>query len=131
MVDNQSNLKNKKLNNHIVRKIRKTRPLQGFIDFIRSHGVIALAIGIFLGTSLKSVVDSVVTNIVNPLVGLLTGNINFNNAKVCIKSNYSHCVSGLDYGRVISSIIEFLAAAFTIYLIVKLLQLDKLDKSKE
>jgi large conductance mechanosensitive channel len=93
--------------------------------------VIALAIGIFLGTSLKSVVDSVVSNIVNPLVGLLTGNINFNDAQICIKSSYGHCTSGIAYGRVISSIIEFLAAAFTIYLIIKLLQLDKLDKKKE
>jgi len=131
MDSHQNNKKPRAVNDRIVKKIKKTKPFQGFVDFIRSHGVIALAIGIFLGTSLKSVVDSVVVNIVNPLVGRLTGNINFNNAQLCIKSSYGHCSSGLNYGRVISSIIEFLAAAFTIYLIIKLLRLDKLDKKQD
>jgi len=112
------------------RMIRKVKPFQGFVDFIRGHGVIALAIGLFLGTSLKTVVDSIVTNIVNPLVGLLTGKINYNNAEVCLKSKAGHCISTLNYGQVISSVTEFLAAAFVIYLIIKLLRLDKIDKEK-
>ena len=123
--------KSKNASKKIAGGLKTVSPFNGFIEFIKSHGVISLAIGLFLGSSLKSIVDSLVTNIVNPVVGVLTGNINLNNAFVCLKSAAGSCSSKLSYGAVVSSIIEFIIAAFVIYLIIKALRLDKFDQEKQ
>lgn len=109
------------------------KPFQGFMDFIRGHGVIALAIGLFLGTSLKTILDAFTANIVNPIIGVSTGNLNLNSMSVCISHSRvtGICKSSLGYGAVLSTVISFVIAAFVVYLIIKLLRLDKFDQTKE
>ena len=107
------------------------KPIQGFLDFIRGFGVVAIAIGLFLGADLKSIVDSLTTNIINPILGVLTNNVNLSSESICIKSVNSVCKSSINYGTVISALISFIIAAFVVYLIVKILRLDKFDQKKE
>src|SRR5687767_14241755 len=45
--------------------------VRGFSDFIRSHGVISLAVGIILGTAVSTLVNSLVHDVLNPLIGLV------------------------------------------------------------
>jgi large conductance mechanosensitive channel len=115
----------------MVTHVRKVKPFSGFFDFIRNHGVMSLAIGLFLGASLKTVLDSLEANVVNPLIGVVTGNINLNNSYVCLKHVAKSCTSKLNYGSFISSIIEFILAAFVVYIIIRILRLDKLDAKKD
>jgi large conductance mechanosensitive channel len=120
------------INNTELNKRRKRiKPFEGFFEFIKSHGVISLAIGLFLGVSLKTVVDAIVTNIVNPIVGVLSGNINLNNSFICLKSVHGACTSKLGYGAVASSVIEFLIAAFVVYFIIKILRLDRIEEKSK
>ncbi len=121
----------KQINKKITKKIVKSQPFTGFFDFIRSHGIISLAIGLFLGASLKTVLDSLEANIVNPLIGMITGNVNLNNSYVCLRSVSKSCTSKLSYGSFISSVVEFILAAFVVYIIIKILRLDKLDSKKD
>jgi large conductance mechanosensitive channel protein len=114
-----------------VATMKRPRPIQGFLDFIRSHGVVALAIGLFLGADLKSIVDSLTTNVINPIIGVATNNLNLSAETVCIKHINAVCKSSINYGTVISSIISFLIAAFVVYMIVKILRLDKFDQNKD
>lgn len=107
------------------------KPIQGFMDFIRGYGVVAIAIGLFLGADLKSIVDSLTTNIINPIIGVLTNNLNLSSESICIKTVDNVCKSSINYGTVISSLISFMIAAFVVYLIVKILRLDKFDQKKE
>ncbi len=106
------------------------RAFQGFLDFIRGYGVVTIAIGLFLGADLKSIVDSLTNNIINPILGVMTNNINLSSEHICIKSSSGVCTSMINYGAVISSLISFLIAAFVVYLIIRILRLDKFEQKK-
>ena len=99
------------------------KPLKGFLEFIKSQGVIGLAIGIVMGTSVTKLVTALVTDIINPLVGLLLGKVgNLNNLYLQVGS------VKILFGSFISSLIDFLIIAFVVYLGVKVLKLNRLDK---
>jgi large conductance mechanosensitive channel len=121
----------KKINKSITKGIVKVQPFSGFFAFIRTHGIMSLAIGLFLGASLKTVLDSLMTGIVNPVIGVVTGNVNLNNSYICLKTISKNCTSKLNYGSFISSVIEFILAAFVVYIIIIILRLDKLDQEKK
>jgi large conductance mechanosensitive channel len=114
-----------------VPPLKVPKALQGFADFMRGNGVIAIAVGLFIGSSLKSVLDAFTVGIVNPILGVLTGNYNLSSMSVCINHVNGVCKSNLNYGIVISALISFVIAAFLIYLIIRLLRLDKFDRPKE
>jgi large conductance mechanosensitive channel len=102
------------------------KPLKGFIDFIRSKGVIGLAIGIVMGTSVTKLVTALVTDIINPLVGLLLGRIGD-----LSKLYWQIGSTQILFGSFISSLIDFLIIALVIYFSVKILGIDKLDKKSD
>jgi len=114
----------------VVPVIKAPKAIQGFLDFIRGYGVVTIAIGLFLGADLKSIVDSLTTNIINPIIGVLTNNINLSTETICIKHVAGVCKSSINYGTVISSIISFVIAAFVVYLIIRILRLDKFEQKK-
>ena len=122
--------KSKQINKKIAKKIVKAQPFSGFFAFIRNHGIMSLAIGLFLGASLKTVLDSLMNGVVNPIIGVITGNVNLGNSYVCLKTVSDKCTSKLEYGSFVSSVIEFVLAAFVVYIIIRMLRLDRLDKEK-
>lgn len=107
------------------------KPFAGFIDFVRTQGVVGLAVGFIVGTAANTLVKSVVTNMFNPFIGLLTGGINLSQKTVCLNSVAGKCVNVLNYGQVISDLITFMIILFAVYVVIKSLKLDKLDKKKE
>ncbi len=111
--------------------LKAPKAIQGFLDFIRGYGVVTIAIGLFLGADLKTIVDSITTNIINPILGVITNNVNLGTENICIKSVGGVCKSSINYGAVLSSLISFLIAAFVVYLIIKILRLDKFENKKE
>lgn len=105
------------------------RPMQGFVDFVREQGVVGLAIGLVLGTQIKVLVDQVVASFFNPLLGLLlpgSGNLNQKVFVVAVNEK----TGTFAWGAFVSQLISFLMVAAVIYLIVKMLKLDKIDKKK-
>lgn len=99
--------------------------LEGFVDFVREQGVVGLAVGLILGVASKSVIDSLVTNVFNPLIGLLTGGGSLASRAFCLNDT---CSSKLGYGQFVSDLLSFIIVAAIVYLLVKRLKLDKLDK---
>jgi large conductance mechanosensitive channel len=98
--------------------------MKGFIEFIRSHGVVGLAVGFIMGGSITKLITSFVTDIINPVVGLLLGPIgDLKNAYLPIGS------TKILFGDFISSVIDFLIIAFIVYFIVKLFGVNQ-DKKK-
>lgn len=99
--------------------------MKGFIGFIREQGVVGLAVGFILGGAVSKVVSALVTDIVNPILGVALGaagdlkTATFNIGQVQIM-----------YGDFISIVIDFLVIALVVYFGVKIIGLDKLDKSK-
>ncbi|MEX0748890.1 MAG: MscL family protein [Candidatus Saccharimonadales bacterium] len=97
--------------------------LRGFADFIRSKGVIGLAVGIIIGTVVTATVQSLVNDIFNPLVGLLLDVDNLAAATFTIGE------AELRWGNFVSTLVDLLIIAAVVYFGVKWLRLDQVDKS--
>ena len=115
---------------HEIPAIKVPAAFAGFIDFVRTQGVVGLGVGFVVGTSANTLIKSIVTNLINPIVGLLTGGINLSEKTVCIDKVGAVCKNTLSYGQVISDFITFLVILIVVYFIIKGLKLDKLDKPK-
>lgn len=100
--------------------------MKGFLQFIREKGVIGLAVGFILGGSITKLVSSFVNDLVNPTVGLILGfTKGLSNASWKIGSTH------ILWGHFLSAVIDFFIVAFVVYFGVKILKLDRLDKSKD
>lgn len=100
--------------------------MKGFFQFIRSQGIVGLAVGFILGGSITKFITSFVTDIINPLVGILISRAGD------LKSNYIPIGSAkIMWGNFVSSFIDFIIIALIVYFGVKILGVDKLDKKEE
>lgn len=99
--------------------------MKGFIEFIRSQGVVGLAVGFILGKAVSDVVGSIVSDLVNPIIGIALGKFGD------LSALSLHVLSAnITYGKFISILINFVIIAFVVYFGVKKLKLDKLDAPK-
>lgn len=101
---------------------RKRPTFGGFADFIRERGVATFTIGFIFGGASQTLVQALMNDIVNPLVGLLVVGP--------VKDLSAYTVGDFKLGNFISAFINFVILCFVIYLIFKVLQLEKLDKPK-
>ena len=109
-----------------------SKQLKGFMDFVRTQGVVGLAVGLTIGTAVTVFVKSVVDNIVNPVIGaLMPGSSQLNNKFICIGHAGGACTNKISWGIVASNLISFLTIAAVVYFAVHGLGLDKLDKKAE
>jgi large conductance mechanosensitive channel len=99
--------------------------LAGFLEFIRTQGVVGLAVGLILGGAVTTLVTSVVKNLVNPLLGIILGR-----AQDLAGSYVSILDAKIMYGNLILDFINFAVIAAIVYFGVKKLGLDRLDKAK-
>ena len=103
-----------------------TTQLQGFLEFIRTQGVIGFAVGFILGRAVSDLVGSLVADIINPLVGLLT-----NRFGDLSQMTLQVSTATLNYGKFVSLVINFVILAGIVYFVFKQLKLEKLDKPKK
>ena len=99
--------------------------LQGFIDFIRTQGVVGFATGFILGRATSDLVGSLVNDIINPIIGLAFARFT-DLSKLAITINGSM----ISYGRFLSLLINFFILAAIVYFIIKKLA-TALDKPKD
>ena len=102
--------------------------LSDFMEFVRTQGVVGLAIGIILGTAVTKLVASLVTDIINPVVGIFLGRLG-DLKSVVIPVYHTSALIGI--GSFISALIDFAIIAAVVYFGVKKLNLDKIDKPKQ
>lgn len=103
-----------------------TNSLKGFFEFIRTQGVVGLAVGFILGKAVSDVVASIVNDLINPLIGIALRHFGD------LSALSLHVLSAnITYGKFISILINFIIVAFVVYFGVKKLGLDKMDKAKE
>ena len=118
----------KREQNDEVLIIKKTLA-QEFFDFLKTFGVIGLALAFVVGQAASGLVTSLVNDIVNPLIGLFlpSGNLDAMSAKVI---NISGELTEFRYGHLISSIIDFLIIALVVFIAYKQLSRFKLVDEK-
>ncbi len=100
--------------------------INGFFEFIRTQGVIGLAVGFILGGAVSKVVTALVTDIINPLLGIVLGA-----AEGLKTAKLSVAGSEILWGDFVAVLIDFIIISAVVYFGVKGVGLDKLDKKKE
>lgn len=104
----------------------------GFSEFIRTQGVMGLAVGLVLGGATSVVVKSFVDNIIMPPLGLLLGSADgLKGLALNLGKTDAGKEAVLHYGVFLNDVINFLVIALTVYLVIHELRLDRLDKKKE
>lgn len=99
--------------------------LEGFVEFIRSKGVVGLAIGIIIGVSVTGLVQSLVDDIVNPLVGLMLDADSLELATASIGG------ATIGWGNFVARLFDLTIVAAVVYFGVRLVGLDKIDSQPE
>lgn len=118
------------INPGILAKVGKSH-LKGFFDFIRTQGVIGLAVGIVLGGAVGVLVKSLVDNVVMPPIGLLLGSAEgLKGLSWTIGKTASGGSTVLNYGVFLNDFINFIVIALVIYFLVNLLRVEMTDKKK-
>jgi large conductance mechanosensitive channel len=113
---------NKALKTKKIAKVGKQQVV-GFWEFIRSQGVMGLAIGLVLGGAVTNIVKSLIDNIIMPPVGFLLGSANgLKGLTFNLGSTTSGGQAVLAYGSFLNDLINFCVIAFIVYLIVKTLK---------
>ncbi len=90
----------------------------GFLQFMREQGVMGLALGFILGTAVSKVVVSFSSDIINPVLGVVLGSTD---------SIDKLSVGPIRIGSFIGNVLGFMVIAAVVYLLFKMLGLDKLD----
>jgi large conductance mechanosensitive channel len=102
----------------------------GFAEFLRTQGVVGLAIGFIIGTQAKVLVDQLSASFINPLLGLMIGggeNLTAEKFALTVGDN----TAVFTWGQFVFVLINFIITAAIIYFTFKWLRLDKLDKKKD
>jgi large conductance mechanosensitive channel len=124
----------------IIKAAQKVKPvakvgssqIMAFLDFIRTQGVVGLAVGLVLGGAVSVLVKSLVDNVVMPPLGLLLGSAEgIKGLTITLGKTSAGQVAVLKYGIFLNDFINFLVIAAVIYLIVQMLGFNKLDKKKD
>jgi len=97
--------------------------LKDFKAFLLKQNALALAIGVIIGAAIGKVVSSIAEDVLNPIIGLVLPGGDWRNAKIILSRGMDAAgkptESGITYGHLIGSIVDFVIIAFVIYLITK------------
>lgn len=106
--------------------------MKDFLYFIRTQGVVGLAVGLVLGSAVTILVKSLIDNIVMPPIGLMLGSAEgIKGLSWTIGSVSSGKQAVLHYGIFLNDFINFLVIAVIVYIIIRLLKFEKIDKKKD
>ena len=104
---------------------------QEFFDFLKTIGIIGLAIAFVIGQAASGLVTAFVNDIIDPIIGLFlpAGSLESMSVKV---TNLAGSTTEFKYGDLISNIIDFIIIALLVFLAYKQLSKYKLveDKTK-
>lgn len=98
--------------------------LKEFKEFATKGNIFDMAIGVIIGGAFQKIVTSLVNDIIMPSVAIFTGKVDFTDLVLTIGN------SSIKYGAFITTIVDFLIIAFSIFIAIK--SFNKLnDKTKE
>lgn len=115
--------------------------LKEFKEFAVKGNMLDMAVGIILGASFSGVVNSVVNDLLMPPVGLLLGGADFSELFWLLKEGdpagpYSTLALAqeagavtLNYGLFVNTVINFLIVAFSLFLVIRVM--NRLRKEDE
>ena len=112
--------------------------IKEFKDFAMRGNVIDLAVGVIIGGAFGKIVNSIVNDIIMPPVGVLIGGVKFTDLKYKIaeavieNGKETKPAVYMNYGNFIQMVFEFIVIAFSIFMVVKLMnKASNLRKKQE
>ena len=115
-----------KLSNHNLDKVSHTA--SGFVRFLRENAIVGLAIGFVVGAQVQNVVKQLITSFIDPLSQLLFGQALSDRT---FTMHFNDHTATFGWGTFANVLVNFLFVLVVIYIIIKFLKLDKLDKPKK
>ena len=100
--------------------------IKGFKDFLMRGNVIDLAVAVVIGAAFTAIVTAFTTNLINPIIALFGGN-NVNGLAVQLGNNDKTII---DFGAIITAMINFLIVAAIVYFIF-VLPMNKLKERRK
>src|SRR3954468_21471040 len=100
--------------------------MRGFMHFLRTQGIVGLAIGFIIGGAVGKTVTALVDDILTPIIGIILG-------KAGDISKLTLEIHGVvfKWGDFLSNLINLIIIAFVVYFIFNSLGLNKLDEKKD
>ncbi|MCX5645351.1 MAG: large-conductance mechanosensitive channel protein MscL [Phycisphaerae bacterium] len=96
--------------------------LAEFREFAVRGNVIDLAVGIVIGTAFGKIVNSLVNDVIMPPIGILINGVDFKSLAIMLKHGPdAQSTVTLNYGNFVQTVIEFLIIAWSVFLMVKVL----------
>jgi large conductance mechanosensitive channel len=90
-----------------------------FKDFISRGNVVDLAVAVVMGAAFTAIVNSLVADLITPLLSLVTGGYDFSQLTLIL--GVDEHSARLAYGSFIAAIINFLAIALVVFIMVKVM----------
>lgn len=118
--------------------------LDEFKTFAVRGNVIDMAVGIIIGAAFGKIVDSMVKDIVMPPLGWMMGKVDFTNLYLTLPNSDGEILSypsleaakaagavTINYGVFINTLISFILVAFSVFLLIKVINKLKATAIKE
>ena len=112
--------------------------MKEFKEFAMRGNVLDMAIGVVIGAAFGKITTSIVNDIIMPLISMITGGIDFTAWKWVLKDavmDAGEVVTpevAVNFGSLISVILDFIIVAFAMFLVVKgMNKLTSLKKKEE
>ena len=115
--------------------------LKEFREFAMKGNVVDLAVGVIIGGAFGRIVDSLVQDVIMPPIGAATGGLDFTNKFIVLKAakDGTAWFPSLDaaqkagavtwnYGNFITLVINFVIVAFSIFVVVRMINKMKRPK---
>lgn len=100
--------------------------LKEFKAFAMRGNVMDLAVAVIIGGAFGKIVGSLVNDLLMPIVGMILGGVNFADLKWVITPGTEEIAeAAIRYGAFIQSIVDFTLVAFSIFVIIKLINSAK------
>jgi large conductance mechanosensitive channel len=101
--------------------------LKEFKEFAMRGSVLDLAVGVIIGAAFGKIVSSLVDDILMPPLGQLLGKVDFSGLFISLSGEHFDSLQAakaagratLNYGNFINTVINFLIVAFSIFLMVR------------
>ncbi len=100
--------------------------LKDFKEFAMRGNIIDLAVGVVIGGAFGKIVTSLVNDILMPVLSVITGGVNFVDLKlVLVQAQGGVAEVALKYGNFLQNVVDFLIIAFSIFMVIKLMNATK------
>lgn len=97
-----------------------------FKEFIMRGNVMDMAVGVIVGGAFSNIINSLVNDVLMPVISIATGKVDFTNLFIALDGQSyptldaaKASTSVFAYGSFIQTVIQFLIIAFSIFMVVK------------